>query len=573
MGLWYPKDTAMALTAYADADHAGCQDTRRSTSGSAQFLGDKLVSWSSKKQTSISNSLTEAKYIAMSGCYAQILWMSYFRLQPVLQNEESMSSKRRLFLTTDSIADMNIPANDVPAEQAPDIAPLIRTDAQILPLRNWAFTTSSTIPAIYIQQFWNTMRYDSTTGTYSCQLDEQWFELHKDILRDALQIIPINDNDPFVAPPSSDTVIEYVNTLGYPCTLKNVSAMLGIIHRSNIDYAERIWEEFVLSIQTFLTDKKNLTTASRGKKKSTPQHIPSIGFTKLIIHHLKTKHNIHSRTGSSLHYSYEDHILGTLRSIRKDGREVFGMPIPDALLTDAIKRAPYYVEYLEHVAKYQQYLDEEHGKVEEEVVTESPKATKVTKPKATKVTKPADDKAPKPTSSQLPKPKPAPTKPSKAVPEKKRKPVKETPDEPSPAKRLKNGLVGKNTSLKVHSSWLMNLLMKGPARLVVFREPDSGRFQSLLDVQGKGKEKVVNEQAAHNLLTLQTLKKKSPSDQFIFQTRTLMPIEPSRHAESPSLDAELALTDSETESDEEVPPMNPKKDASYKELSEINTGD
>ncbi|GJW53541.1 retrovirus-related pol polyprotein from transposon TNT 1-94 [Tanacetum coccineum] len=44
-GLWYPKDTAMALTAYADADHAGCQDTRRSTSGSAQFLGDKLILW------------------------------------------------------------------------------------------------------------------------------------------------------------------------------------------------------------------------------------------------------------------------------------------------------------------------------------------------------------------------------------------------------------------------------------------------------------------------------------------------------------------------------------------------
>ncbi|GJZ98171.1 hypothetical protein Tco_0670624 [Tanacetum coccineum] len=36
-GLWYPKDTAMVLTAYADADHAGCQDTRRSTSGSARI--------------------------------------------------------------------------------------------------------------------------------------------------------------------------------------------------------------------------------------------------------------------------------------------------------------------------------------------------------------------------------------------------------------------------------------------------------------------------------------------------------------------------------------------------------
>ncbi|GKE42895.1 retrovirus-related pol polyprotein from transposon TNT 1-94, partial [Tanacetum coccineum] len=66
MGLWYPKDTTMALTAYADADHAGCQDTRRSTSGSAQFLGDKLVSWSSKKQTSTSISSIEAEYIAMS---------------------------------------------------------------------------------------------------------------------------------------------------------------------------------------------------------------------------------------------------------------------------------------------------------------------------------------------------------------------------------------------------------------------------------------------------------------------------------------------------------------------------
>nr|GEV51767.1 copia protein [Tanacetum cinerariifolium] len=74
-GLWYSKDTAMALTAYADADHAGCQDTRRSTSGSAQFIGDKLVSWSSKKQQSTAISKTEAEYIAMSGCCAQILWM------------------------------------------------------------------------------------------------------------------------------------------------------------------------------------------------------------------------------------------------------------------------------------------------------------------------------------------------------------------------------------------------------------------------------------------------------------------------------------------------------------------
>nr|GEX49564.1 uncharacterized mitochondrial protein AtMg00810-like [Tanacetum cinerariifolium] len=66
----------MALTAYADTDRAGCQDTRRSTSGIAQFLGDKLVSWSSKKQKSTTISTIEAEYIAMSGCCAHILWMS-----------------------------------------------------------------------------------------------------------------------------------------------------------------------------------------------------------------------------------------------------------------------------------------------------------------------------------------------------------------------------------------------------------------------------------------------------------------------------------------------------------------
>nr|GEU93046.1 retrovirus-related Pol polyprotein from transposon TNT 1-94 [Tanacetum cinerariifolium] len=74
-GLWYPKDSSIALTAFVDADHAGCQDTRRSTSGSLQFMGDRLISWSSKRQKSAGISSTEAEYIALSGCYAQILWM------------------------------------------------------------------------------------------------------------------------------------------------------------------------------------------------------------------------------------------------------------------------------------------------------------------------------------------------------------------------------------------------------------------------------------------------------------------------------------------------------------------
>ncbi|GJW89868.1 retrotransposon protein, putative, ty1-copia subclass [Tanacetum coccineum] len=74
-GLWYPKDSSIARIAYADADHAGCQDTRRSTSRSMQLLGDRLVSWSSKRQKSAVISSTKAEYIALSGCCAQVLWM------------------------------------------------------------------------------------------------------------------------------------------------------------------------------------------------------------------------------------------------------------------------------------------------------------------------------------------------------------------------------------------------------------------------------------------------------------------------------------------------------------------
>ncbi|GJZ37053.1 retrovirus-related pol polyprotein from transposon TNT 1-94 [Tanacetum coccineum] len=75
MGLWYPKETNFNLTGFADADHAGCQDTRCSTSKSAQFLGEKLVSWSSKKHKCTAISTTEAVYISFSGCCGQILWM------------------------------------------------------------------------------------------------------------------------------------------------------------------------------------------------------------------------------------------------------------------------------------------------------------------------------------------------------------------------------------------------------------------------------------------------------------------------------------------------------------------
>nr|GEU29774.1 reverse transcriptase domain-containing protein [Tanacetum cinerariifolium] len=75
LSLWYTKDSGFELTGFLDADYAGCKDTFKSTFGGAQFLGEKLVSWSLKKQDYTSLSTTESEYVSLSACCAQVLWM------------------------------------------------------------------------------------------------------------------------------------------------------------------------------------------------------------------------------------------------------------------------------------------------------------------------------------------------------------------------------------------------------------------------------------------------------------------------------------------------------------------
>ncbi|WVZ80794.1 hypothetical protein U9M48_028245 [Paspalum notatum var. saurae] len=74
LGLWY-SGYSLSLTGFSDADHAGCRIDRKSTSGTCQLLGTSLVSWSFRKQASVSLSTTEAEYIAAASCCSQLLWM------------------------------------------------------------------------------------------------------------------------------------------------------------------------------------------------------------------------------------------------------------------------------------------------------------------------------------------------------------------------------------------------------------------------------------------------------------------------------------------------------------------
>ena len=77
MGLCYPKTGQFFMTIFSDANYTGCKVDRKSTSGTYQFLGNCLVSWSSKKQNSIALLTAEAEYVAAGACCAQVFWKKH----------------------------------------------------------------------------------------------------------------------------------------------------------------------------------------------------------------------------------------------------------------------------------------------------------------------------------------------------------------------------------------------------------------------------------------------------------------------------------------------------------------
>nr|GFB73268.1 E-beta-farnesene synthase [Tanacetum cinerariifolium] len=233
----------------------------------------------------------------------------------------------------------------------------------------------------------------------------------------------------------------------------------GIVTRANIDYVKRIWEEFTQSIHTFIEDKRNLSRNTSGKKRATLIVIPSIRFTKLIIHHLQRKHRFHPRPDSPLHLSNEEPVLGYLKSSAKGTkREIFGMPIPGRLITENIREASYYQEYQKNVAKHRGFLAGETGSTQD---LPAPKPAKLArKPQST-----AQKAPPKPSISSLAEEVPA--------------------EEPHVADEDADYQKAMEESIKDAYA-----LPKGTLPPVVIKEPESRKYQPLSEVPGKGKAKV-----------------------------------------------------------------------------------
>ncbi|GKD92151.1 hypothetical protein Tco_1371988 [Tanacetum coccineum] len=336
-------------------------------------------------------------------------------------------------------------------ENVPAPAPT-RSDDQILPFAAWVPIGKSNfvldlqkkqrnpIFQIYVDILQNINFFRAFTA--SASLDEEWFILDANLLREALEITPVDQAHQFVSPPSGDAIMDFVNQLGYPGEIHFVSRMAGIITRTNVDYAELVWKEFVQAIQTFLTDKVNLGIPTKKGKNTKPHVIHYSRFTKLIIYYLRRIHNIHQRSRSPLNLAKDDLSLGNLKFVPKGKTdEVFGMQIPKELIMDNIRNAPYYNAYLEMSKK--------------PTIAEQPKLV--------------------------------PSKQSKPVPAMKPKVTQEKPLEPSHAKHPKRGKMSLET-FQAHG--------QAPVGGVAIREQVEEATRQLPVVEGKGKAIATDEQDA-----------------------------------------------------------------------------
>nr|GEZ97486.1 hypothetical protein [Tanacetum cinerariifolium] len=269
----------------------------------------------------------------------------------------------------------------------------------------------------------------------------------------------------------------------------------GDVTRTNIDYAERIWEEF------------------------TNPYIHLVKTNEICLGIHQRRHRFHPRPDSPLHLHNEEHVLGYLNfSAKGTKREVFEMPILGSLITAEIQQASYYREYMAKVAQH----------------------------RSTSQTTSKEAQACHKKSSKPPKAK----KPKYGLVSKKRILKKVDASKAEDVHAMEPQVAVEDADLQRVLEESMKdayVLPRGLLPPVVIREPESGKYQPLPKVPGKGKAKVTEEQVAHDLLSLQKHKKTSPADQYIFQRRVSEPTGSSEHDESPY--ALLGQSESDEESE------------------------
>ncbi|GJT22017.1 copia protein [Tanacetum coccineum] len=391
-------DSGFELIAYADADHAGCNDDCKSIFGGIQFLGDKLVNWSSKKQDYKAMSSAEAEYVSLSACYAQVIWMRTQLLDygfPVQHSRTKHINIRYHFIkehvekgtielyfvgTEYQSADLfkkalpkerfeflvhkivfHMAQHSIPCSPECKIVGLILLDHCL----SHALTATADVLAVYLQQFWRTVsKVPDTKDTIKFMLDTQQFIYTVDMFRDTLHLPVKTPENPFVVPVNIHTIEAFMNKVGYQ----------GVVDKVNAFFTKNLAQPWQTMFKVF---NHCLTTRTSGHDQTkinilqlfhvvlNQTHVDYAAllwwdfmnnvfqkkeaiqyprFIKLIVADLMKKFpNIPKRLEEDYH-SIKDDV--PLVSVYTTGNVlVRGMLIPDAFLTAEIRETDDFKEY------------------------------------------------------------------------------------------------------------------------------------------------------------------------------------------------------------------------------------
>ncbi|GJZ72860.1 hypothetical protein Tco_0637006, partial [Tanacetum coccineum] len=317
------------------------------------------------------------------------------------------------------------------AEQNVPTQPPTRTDEQIVPHSQWLTIGKSNLlfnaqkiqknPIFNISRHpdvWKTMSYNEKTGVYSFKLLNNGSNLMLNSSKGISNYLLQRQLIHFELPPSGNTVIDFVNELGYPepVEIERLLAVTNPKHqlsakcppvgkrhsKTNVIMPELIWEEFTQgNPRHFLTQASLNASLKNPKKKVTPLLIPYGRFSKVIIYYLASNNNIHRRPDSAIHHTGEDYVLGNLKFVPKgESVEVFGMAIPDPLITEAIQQSSYYPKYLKMVAENTKKTPRESASAQPATKRAAPKKPATTTP--VKQSKQAPPPTKKPSTRKLP---------------------------------------------------------------------------------------------------------------------------------------------------------------------------
>ncbi|GJR42578.1 hypothetical protein Tco_1310681 [Tanacetum coccineum] len=241
MGLWYPKDSEFELIAYSDADHAGCKDDCKSTGG-LQFLGEKLASWSSKKQdcTTMSTAKAETEY-QLADLFTKALPKEHFeylvhRIVIIIEQPQRQDDVHQDELCPPNKRDALVDANkkiDLDNPLYSNESKIMENIIQNHPLR-YNIAPSSYVLWIYMGQLWHTLQDDESKYRLKFVLDRKEITMTLNDFRIIFHLPQATDNNDerFIdAPKFSEMVQFFLNTLGFTLELRSPSnfKMTGLV--------------------------------------------------------------------------------------------------------------------------------------------------------------------------------------------------------------------------------------------------------------------------------------------------------------------------------------------------------